>query len=101
MDKILQYIGISIKSRNIVMGTDTVIMNLQKNNLHLIILSTDSSVSLKDKITKKAFHYSVKVIEKYDGATLSKITNKDVLVLGIIDKGISDAIIQLEENKEE
>ena len=94
MDKVLQLIGIALKSHHLVCGTDSVIMNLQKNKLHLIFISSDASEKLIDKIEKKAFFYHVRVCLKYDSNAIKKITNKNTIIIAIDDIGLSNAIIK-------
>ena len=94
MNKILQLLGISLRSRHLICGTDSVINNLQKNKLYLIFIAKDASENLIDKIEKKAFYYNVKVIKEYDSIELSKITNKQAMVYGIDDQGLANAVIK-------
>ena len=75
-------------------------MNLQKNKLHLIFISSDASKNLIDKIEKKAYFYHVKTSLKYDSETLKKITNKDTIIIGIDDRGLSEAMLKELDNQE-
>ncbi len=96
MDKILNYLGIARRSRHLVSGTDTVIRELQNNNLYLIFVANDASLQTKDKIIKKAFHYNIEVIDIYDSYDLSTscgLTN--AMMLGINDEGIAKAILKV------
>lgn len=96
MDKILNYLGLARRSRHLVAGTDSVIKSLQSNKLHLIILANEASDSTKDKIIKKAFHYSVPVLEGYSIIDISNATGiKNPVVLAIDDNGLSKAILEL------
>lgn len=95
MDKVLQYIGISQKSRHLISGTDAVIDGLKHNKLYIIFLASNASSSLQDKILKKAHFYSVDVIQKYDSMTLSRFLKKEYVILGIDDLGIANAIKEI------
>ncbi len=93
-DKVLQLIGLCFKSRHLVCGTDTVISSLQKQKLHLVMISSDASSSLIDKIEKKAFFYKVPVIIKYDSDTYLKTIGKKTMIIGIDDEGFTKAIMK-------
>lgn len=94
MHKVLMLLGLAKRAGKVVVGTDAVISKLQGNQLKLIFVASDSSLSTIDKLEKKAFYYNVKVIKSFSSMELSHclgtLHNK---VIGITDEGFARKMI--------
>lgn len=94
MDKISNYLGLAKRAGYIVAGTDAVLKNLNKGQIKLIFLASDSSFATIDKVEKKAFFYHIPVIKKYSTDILAKSLGlNNPKVIGLTDKGFTKAII--------
>lgn len=95
MDKIFNYLGLARRSGKLVIGTDSVIKGMQKNQMVLIFIGSDASSQTLDKIEKKTFFYKVPLINKYHSNDLSHaVGKKGIMVFGLTDKGFKDAILK-------
>lgn len=92
MEKALNLLGLARRSGHLICGTDSVIKEMQKGKLHLIVLALDASNNTQDKIVKKAHFYAIQVIQNFDALTLQKATGTKSLVYGIDDIGFKQAI---------
>lgn len=95
MEKTLNLLGLAKRARKVVLGTDTVVANLQGKKLHLMFIATDASSATIDKLDKKAYFYQVKVINKYSTEELSKALGvPQVKVVGVTDLGFAQAMLK-------
>ncbi len=88
MDKILNNLGLAMKSGSVTAGIEIVIEGMRHGNVYLVFLATDASDNAKKKINDKAKFYNVEVCEKYSSLELSNAIGKNGrMVLGITNKG--------------
>lgn len=94
MDKVESYLGLAKRAGYIVAGTDAVLKNLNKGQIKLIFLASDSSFATIDKVEKKAFFYHIPIIKKYSTDMIAKSLGlSNPKVIGLTDKGFTKAII--------
>ena len=98
MDKVCNYLGLVKRAGKLVAGTDAVLKNLNKKQIKLIFVASDSSLSTIDKVEKKAFFYQITVIKKYSTEEIgTSIGSNNPKVIGITDTGFTKAIkVELE-----
>ena len=95
-NKILGLLGLSARARKICYGNDSVLEELKKGNVYVIIIACDAS----DK-TKKNWQYyternNCKLIEVSNIESLSKAIGKDnKAVIGVKDENLAKAIAKI------
>jgi ribosomal protein L7Ae-like RNA K-turn-binding protein len=81
-------IGLAMRARKIIVGTEMTLDQVRKGQIYLIVLAKDASLNTKKKVIDKAKTYKVDVIEPMTSLALSNaIGKKDIKVIGIKDKG--------------
>ena len=94
MNKVFNYLGLAKRAGKLVLGTDAVLKNLNRNHTHLIVLASDSSLGTIDKVEKKAFYYKIPVIKKYSTDKLAQaLGTSNPKVIGVNDSGFTKAIL--------
>lgn len=94
LNKVSNLLGLAKRAGKLVFGTDAVLKNLNKNKTKLIVLATDSSDALIDKVEKKAFYYKIPVLKKYSTDTLAHALGvENPKVIGINDIGFTKAVL--------
>lgn len=87
-------LGLAMRARKVVVGTDLTISSLRMGKLHLIFLATDASHTTKKKVYDKAKFYQVEVIEELNSFDISMSLGKDdIKVIGITDRGFSQLLM--------
>ena len=91
--KILSLLGLIMKSGNIVSGEDTVLGEIKKKNLSLVIVASDASENTKKKFRDKCSYRGVSMVEFSTKETLGSALGKGIRsVVGIKDSKISKKI---------
>lgn len=80
-DKVLGYIGLAIRGKYILLGEDN-LKKIKKGNI--IILASDTSENLKEKVIFKASLTEVEVISLFDKNTLGQLLNKNQVAILIV-----------------
>ncbi len=92
--KVLSLLGLLMKGRNIVSGEDTVLNELKKENLSLVILAGDASDNTKKRFNDKAKYRGVPVMEISDKQSLGRSIGKDYRsVIGVMDKKAAKSLL--------
>lgn len=93
-NKILNLLGLAMRARKVVLGTDFVIKQMQNDNT-LIFLATDCGDNLRKKITDKAKTYNRVIISEFSSDELSKAIGKiNRKVVLVEDKGFNKKFIE-------
>ncbi|MBC2576472.1 L7Ae/L30e/S12e/Gadd45 family ribosomal protein [Peptostreptococcus canis] len=94
--KIYSWLGLCMRSGNLVSGDDTTLRDVKKNKLSLVIIAEDASDNTKKLFKDKC---SFRNIEYYFFGTKEKIGNSigksPRAVLGISDKNMAIQIVKL------
>lgn len=94
--KVLSLIGLAYKSRNLVSGDDTVLKELKKGTIKLVIIAADSSENTKKKFRDKCSYRNVQMIEFSTKEDLGKAMGKEFRgIIGIKEKNFSQRILEL------
>ncbi|MDG5788991.1 YlxQ family RNA-binding protein [Evansella sp. AB-P1] len=89
----LNMLGLASRARKLVTGEELVIKAIQKQKVHLVIVSEDASINTKKKVSDKCTFYNIPYIIKGDRGTLGRAIGKDErVIIGIEDKGFSNKI---------
>jgi len=92
MNKIEGLIGLARKAGKLIVGTDSVIDQIRKNKVSLVLILNDASENTKKKLHDKCAFYGVECKEIENSANLERILNNNKKALGISDKGFAEAI---------
>lgn len=91
--KILGLIGLSARARKVSFGADSVVQQIKKRKVKLMIVAEDSSERTKDKFKKLSEEYNIPIIIAGEIETLSKAIGKsNKAILGIEDINLSNEI---------
>lgn len=94
--KIYSWLGLAMRSANLVSGDDTTMRDLKKMRLNLIIVAGDASDNTKKLFIDKSSYRNVACRQFGTKEELGKSIGKSPrAVLGIKDKKISDQILGL------
>lgn len=95
-NKILSLIGLAYRSRNMVSGEDTVLKELKKGSISLVIVAGDSSANTKKKFNDKCSYRNIKIVEFSTKESLGRAIGKEYRgVIGIKDINFSRRILEL------
>lgn len=93
--KVLNLLGIANKAGCIVTGEDNVINALSKNKVKIIFVAKDASEKTIDKFVRKCYYYNVVCNLELTSSELSSALGKERKIVGVTDKGFSDALERL------
>ena len=94
----LGMLGLAMKAGKVVIGTEQVIVFLQKRKLSLVLVSGNASEGTKKKIRFKCEFYKTALVEvAVDTDELGRLLGKTYApaVVGITDENFSNAIVKL------
>lgn len=86
-------LGLAMRARKIVIGTEAVVNALRAGNLSVVILATDASDNTKKKVRDKSATYGVVVLEALTSSAMSSaIGKRDIKAIGLTDKGFGQTL---------
>ncbi|XMB66672.1 ribosomal L7Ae/L30e/S12e/Gadd45 family protein [Mycoplasmatota bacterium zrk1] len=92
--KILNLLGLAMKSGNLISGEEMVIKNI--NKAKIVFLGTDTGPNTTKKITNKCLHNNVKLNRDFSIDEISQAIGKNNrVVCACLDEGFSKAIHKL------
>jgi ribosomal protein L7Ae-like RNA K-turn-binding protein len=94
-NRFLSLLGFAHKSRNLVTGEDTCMINIKKGAVHLVFLAGDASDNTKDRFLHlcKSRNIPVRIIEDRD--TLSSAIGKvNRTVFGVTDRKFAEEMLK-------
>lgn len=98
MNKIYSMLGICMKAGKLIAGSDVCKENIKANKVSLIIIAEDISLNTKEKFIKMCIAQNIKYIVFGDMEILSRSIGKiNKGIIGILDMGFSEKIIQMVE----
>ena len=87
-------LGLAMRARKVIVGTDPTIHALRMHKLSLILLATDASHTTRKKIYDKAKTYEVFILEELTSFEISNALGKEgIKVIGITDRGFSQLLM--------
>lgn len=97
--KILGYLGLAARSRNIVTGEEQVLITIRNQSAKIVFLASDAGVNTTKRITDKCTFYHINLVTSLSGADLSKSIGKENRkVIAITDRHFAEMItIAIEE----
>lgn len=99
MDKVLNFLGLSLRAKKVICGEEKVLEGIKKRKVFLVFVGSDTSTTTKKRLANKAFYYNVPVIDNYENEELIEATSLTYKIYGIIDLGIAKAILERRQNE--
>lgn len=90
--KALNLIGLAMRAGKVISGTDTVLADLKKNKVKVIILANDLHENSSEKIARAAQNAKVEVINIFTAQEIAHAIGKDRKVLALTDAGFYKAL---------
>lgn len=91
--KVLSYIGLAMKSRNLVNGEFLTEKAVKERKAEIVIVAEDSSSNTKKMFINMCKYYNVPIYFFGDKAQLGHAMGKQMRAsLAVLDKGLADAI---------
>ena len=93
----LKTLGLALRAKKLLSGTDMVIEAIRKGQIYLVIVAEDASDNTKKMMQDKTTYYKVPLIIKHKMADLSNaIAKKNRAVIGITDAGFAKILQEKE-----
>lgn len=96
--KQLNLLGLSTKAGKLVSGEETVLADVKKQQVKLVIVATDCSDSTKKKMKDKCSFYKVPCIEQFTTAEISYSIGKKRSIVAFADSGFANSFQKLADN---
>ncbi len=94
-DKVLSYIGLAMKSGNVMSGTYATEKAVKEQKAYVVIVADDVSDNTRERYSKMSKNYHVPVYFYSSKEELGHAIGKEYRAsMAIVDKGLADAIIQ-------
>lgn len=90
MNKIL---GLANRARKLTVGTEFTIKGVRNGKVKLVILASDASSNTQKLVNDKCGTYKVEIVMGNSFEMSNAIGKNNIMVIGIIDKGFSDLIL--------
>lgn len=97
--KQLNLLGLATKAGKLVSGEETVLTDVKKRQVKLVIVATDCSDNTKKKMTDKCKFYKVLCIEQFTTAEISYSIGKKRSIVAFVDHGFASSFQKIAENK--
>lgn len=92
--KALNLLGLAMRAGKIVAGTETVIADLSKSKLKMVIIANDLHENTLEKVNRACQKSNVQVVNVFSAAELEHAIGKKRKVLGLTDNGFSKALVK-------
>lgn len=95
-ERVLNLVGLAFRASQVSVGVDKLVKDIQKNQIHFVLLATDIERNSKKQIIDKCKFYQVPYCEIIDRQSLGRAIGKsDRVALGIKDDGFAKKIRSL------
>ena len=98
MNSFLNFLGLAVRARKIISGTDLTINGIRDGEVKLVIIASDCSPRTKKDLHNKASYYNVPVIDTIGSIELKTAIGKDRKVMGITDNGFAKRLEEFMDN---
>lgn len=96
--KQLNLLGLATKAGKLVSGEETVLAEVKKRQVNLVIIATDCSDNTKKKMTDKCHFYKVTCIEQFTTIEISYSIGKKRSIVAFGDSGFASSFQKLADN---
>ncbi|MGE0353828.1 MAG: L7Ae/L30e/S12e/Gadd45 family ribosomal protein [Gemmatimonadales bacterium] len=95
MSDLLGLLGLGVRSRSVVVGTDRVREALQRSEVRCVVMAADASPRATEKVLRLAQARSVPVITGPDAATLgARLGKPPVMAVGVCNAALAAGIVR-------
>jgi len=98
MNPFLNLLGLAVRARKIIGGTDLTLNGIRNGEVKLVIMADDCSPRTKKDLHNKADYYNVPVVDTLSSKDLKMAIGKDRKVMGITDHGFAKRLEELMDN---
>jgi len=98
MESFLNFLGIAVRARKIITGTDLTLNGIRSGEVRLVIMASECSPRTKKDLHNKATYYNVPVIDTISGNELKMAIGKDRKVIGVTDRGFAKRLEEIMDN---
>ncbi|MQS75116.1 L7Ae/L30e/S12e/Gadd45 family ribosomal protein [Companilactobacillus halodurans] len=98
MNNFLNLLGLAVRARKVVSGTEFTIDGIRKNEVKLVVMANNCSPRTKKDLHNKASYYNVPVVDTLNDDELKKAIGKDRKVMGVTDQGFAKRLKEIMDN---
>ena len=98
MNEFLNFLGIAVRARKIISGTEITINGIRSGEVKLVVMASDCSPRTKKDLHNKASYYNVPVVDTIGSDELKTAIGKDRKVMGITDLGFAKRLKEIMDN---
>ena len=98
MNSFLSFLGIAVRARKFISGTELTINGIRSGEVKLVIMATDCSARTKKDLHNKASYYNVPVVDTISSNDIKMAIGKDRKVMGITDYGFAKRLKEIMDN---
>ena len=98
MNAFLNLLGLAVRARKVISGTEITIKGILKGEVKLVVMASDFSDRTKKDLHNKASYYNVPVVDTLDSEVLKTAIGRDRKVMGIIDLGFAKRLKEIMDN---
>ena len=93
--KQLNLLGIATRARKLISGEELTIKAIQRNEAKLVIVATDCSDNIKEKLLNKCTYYNVPFDSSFTSDEISIAIGKSRSICAFTEKGFADSYLKL------
>lgn len=95
-NRVISFLGIAARAGKVVSGDDSTLLELKKENVHLVIVAEDASDNTKKLFRDKAGYRNIDMVEFGTKAEIGVAIGKSMrAVIGIKDEGFASRLKEL------
>ncbi|MFC6176368.1 L7Ae/L30e/S12e/Gadd45 family ribosomal protein [Companilactobacillus huachuanensis] len=98
MKSFLNFLGIAVRARKVISGTELTINGIRNGEVKLVIIASDCSPRTKKDLHNKASYYNVPVVDTINSSNIKTAIGKDRKVMGITDLGFAKRLKEFMDN---
>jgi len=98
MNEFLNFLGIAVKARKIISGTEITLNGIRSGEVKLVVMASDCSPRTKKDLHNKASYYNVPVVDTIDSSDLKMAIGRERKVMGITDLGFAKRLKEIMDN---
>lgn len=98
MNSFLSFLGLAVRARKVISGTELTINGIRNGEVKLVIMSEDCSARTKKDLHNKASYYNVPVVDTLNSSEIKTAIGKDRKVMGITDLGFAKRLEEIMDN---
>jgi len=98
MNEFLNFLGIAVKARKIISGTEITLNGIRSGEVKLVVMASDCSPRTKKDLHNKASYYNVPVVDTIDSSDLKMAIGRERKVMVITDLGFAKRLKEIMDN---